>query len=89
MKRGVIQVTKEEIQEFTKLVDIKKYSSTPLEEKLKSVLTNSEGHSLELSEEEIELMLDEIVIPVDGEPKEITSLRGKFGEKLMEFRNEI
>lgn len=87
MKRGIVNVTVEEIKALSEIIDFAKYQGTPLFEKIMSVLQSAGVTPIELSEDEIENMLDEIVLPINGEKNEITSLRSKFTQKLLEFRS--
>ena len=64
MQRGVISLDKLEIQSFISKVDIQKYAGSPLFEKLNAAMQSIENPlNVEVSADEVEIILDEIAIP--------------------------
>ncbi len=87
MKRGVLLVNIHEAEEILKKFPDGRLSGTPLEAKLSSVVNLGENESpVELSEEELEIMLDEIAIPDPNDSQSIINLRKKLQKQLIQFR---
>lgn len=89
MQRGVITLTKPEVKEIVDRVDLDRFQTTPLTNKLSAAL-KAEGDGLnidiEVSEEELEFILDEIVIPHENDTEATNSLRAKIHNMLDKFR---
>jgi len=89
MRRGVITLTKREIQEALRLVEASR-ESTALFQKLNVVRLKDEDEiKLQTSEEELEILLDSVGIPTEEEPEERKSLRLKVKRYLLAFRREL
>jgi len=89
MRRGVITLTKREIQEALRLVEASR-ESTALFQKLNVVRLKDEDEiKLQTSEEELEILLDSVGIPTKEEPEERKSLRLKVKRYLLAFRREL
>ena len=67
MQRGVLILTKEEVTELLKVLNIDLFINTQLHEKLKSASQSDEQEiKILISEDEIERILDEVGPPVYG-----------------------
>ena len=89
MQRGVITFTKHEVVEIINRVDLKRYNKSPIENKLRAAFGKSASVEVpvEVSEDELEFILDELVIPDPVKDNEHTkSLRKKINYMLKEFR---
>lgn len=63
MQRGILELTKEEVSELLKNLDLSKYEDTPLHGKLSSLndsSVNPDICKILLSEDELETLMDEI-----------------------------
>ncbi|MDX9738954.1 MAG: hypothetical protein RBT33_01135 [Candidatus Dojkabacteria bacterium] len=63
MQRGILELTKEEVSELLKNLDLSKYEGTPLHGKLSSLndsSINPQECKILLSEDELETLMDEI-----------------------------
>jgi hypothetical protein len=94
MKRGIIIITKEEVLELVAKFPMEIIKNTQLEVKLRSAkkLTVDQKDMaevrLELSQEEIEILLDEIGIPSVEDTPAIFEIRKKLNAGLALMRNE-
>lgn len=95
MQRGILTVTKQELLEIVQHIDLNRYEGSPFKAKIEAGLNtnvmeggmdNANEISLEVSEEEVEIMLDAIVIPEQGESVEIKNARNKLQQKIVSFR---
>lgn len=91
MKRGVLEVNKNEIVDYTSLIDINKFSQSALFTKLQVVLQSNEASTnLEISQDEAEILLDEIIIPDEKtNTPNIASLRTKLMGLIAKFSSEF
>lgn len=87
MQRGILELTREELFEVFKYFDLEGQKGKPLETKL-SVANSSEEPSvtIELSEDEVELILDSVAIPTGEDNDHTASLRTKAQGLLSQFR---
>lgn len=90
MKRGVIVLNKDEINEIYKRVELEAYTKSPLSPKLRAAIEAPDTNiPIEVSEEELEFVLDEIVIPDPAIDTDATrTLRSKIQELLQQFRSQ-
>lgn len=87
MKRGILKINKLEGAEALNSMPQNR-ENTPLYQKFKAVQNGSSDFvDVQVSEEELEILLDDIGIPVDGEPLEKQSLRTKVQSFLSELRS--
>jgi hypothetical protein len=88
MKRGIIELRKDEVKEVLRVMPEEVFTETPLENKLNSAVETTDEHvKLEISADELEVILDEIAVPLsDNEPQPLKSVRKKIQMKLTEFR---
>jgi hypothetical protein len=88
MQRGVLSLTNQELEEIFKKIDVEKYAGSLLHSKLSAA--KSAGLTevkLELSEDELETLLDDLDIPnPDTDSQELMSLRNKISLMLSGFR---
>lgn len=82
MLRGVIKFTKDQIADLNKMLDKDKFKGTQLYEKVKSADTQ-EGSEipLQLSENEVEILIDEI------EPNPTNVIRKILSEAVLSWRS--
>ena len=76
---------------LTTRFDVRKYVGTTVANKVVAALNieSSESVRLELSEEELEMLMDEITLPIDGDTEEMLSLRKKMIDMMARFRSAI
>lgn len=89
MQRGIVVLTKAELQAIINEIDLSRYEGTPFRAKVEAGLLTQDSVSnisLEVSEEEVEIMLDAIVIPTPGEDPTVTSARSKLQQRIASFR---
>lgn len=87
MKRGVISINIHEAKEMLDKFPDGRLTGSPLEAKLTSVVNIGANESpVELSEEELEIMLDEIAIPDPSDSQSMINLRKKLQKQLIRFR---
>lgn len=89
MKRGIIEVSHAEVDEILKRVPPSAYEGTPLESKLTAVMSSdTDPVNMEVSAEELEVILDEIAIPdPENDTEDLVSIRKKIQVKLLEFQD--
>lgn len=86
MQRGVITISREESQELLNLIP-EAQNQTPLFNKVNAAtMTQDAEVGLQLSEEEAEIILDNVGIPESMEPAQRSSLRSKMQQFLMRLR---
>ncbi len=69
MQRGVLTLTKEEVTELLKVLNIDLFINTQLHEKLKiASQSNEQEMKILISEDEIERILDEVGPPIYDNP---------------------
>jgi uncharacterized protein (DUF1778 family) len=69
MQRGVLTLNKEEFNQLISKLDINRFANTLLYEKLNSALENiTDNIQIFLSEDEIEMILDEVGLPFSDDP---------------------
>lgn len=87
MQRGILELTPTEVSEVFKYFDITKYEGFPLEVKLTAAKESSdEIITIELSENEVEAILDSVALPTDNDTDATKSLRMKAQSLLYQFR---
>ena len=87
MLRGVMTLSKEEIVEAIAVIKAQ-YSDAPLYHKLDSSTQASESEvGVQVSNEELEILLDNIGVPSENESEAMRSLRVKVQEFLAKLRH--
>ncbi len=94
MKRGVLEIT---IGEFAALVDrfdVRKYVGTTISTKIVAAMEITHVQPelpvrLEISEEELEMMMDELAFPSEHDSMDTVSLRKKMTDMMAKFRSAI
>lgn len=87
MKRGILQLSKKEGLEAFALIPQSQINSS-LYNKLSSVENQTTDIvQIQVSEEELEVILDNIGIPINTESIEKTSLRDNVNRFLIQLRN--
>jgi len=90
MQRGVIQITKKEVQEIYRTFDLTQHEGLALKSKLIAAgNSTAELINIELSEDEVEAILDNIIIPSKTDNENTISLRKKLQNKMAEFRSYL
>lgn len=90
MQRGILQVTQSEVTEIFKYFDLTPYKDYPLEIKLVAAkASQDELISIELSENEVEAILDSVAIPEESHSEATVSLRNKSRELITKFRDNL
>ncbi len=88
MKRGVILLTPEELKAALHIVPQENYGQ-PLFLKLSSAFDlNQEENKVEVSEDELEFLMDYIGAPTEEETRGKKSLRVRLQQFLYKLRNE-
>lgn len=88
MQRGILALTREELLEVFKYFDVESYKGHPLEVKLSAANKSSDVEiTIELSEDEVEAILDSVAIPTPQDNEHTTSLRTKSQDLVTKFRN--
>lgn len=88
MQRGVLLLTKGELEEIFKKVDVTRYTGSLLHSKLSTAKSANQAEvNLELSEDELETLLDDLDIPnPDTDSQDLMSTRNKISLMLSGFR---
>jgi hypothetical protein len=90
MQRGILSLTKSEIVDVANILPLEKYLQTPLYNKIITAVQIDESVSsidIEISEEELEIILDEMGIPnIETDTEAIKSARTKINQLLVKFR---
>ena len=94
MKRGVFTLTRPEFDDLFRSVEWQKLENSTVYNKAHSVEPAAQGDlsevRLELSENELEILLDEVGLPdPEKDTEELKSVRLKISQKLIEFREEL
>jgi len=94
MKRGVLTITRPEFDVLFSSVNWQKLEGSTVHNKAHSVGPAQEGVlanvSLDLSENELEILLDEVGLPdPEKDTEELKSLRMKISQMLIKFREEL
>lgn len=89
MKRGILEISSDELRAITTVFDVRKYVGTTLATKVVAALDGiaqnpSAPVRLEFSEEELETLLDSIGLE-DGD-EVFQSAKGKVNKMLADFR---
>ncbi len=88
MQRGIITFSKEELREILSVFRFDNYVSTPMYQKFMSALeSNLEQVTIEVSVEELEIILDDIGLPNENNSEILASAITKIREKVFEFRS--
>lgn len=86
MQRGVLQLTREEVVALNSAFHWVVNGHTILASKLQYAMDNLQDvHSIEVSEDDLELLLDDIM-PVEQENTVLVTAMKKVAELLREFR---
>ncbi|HVX93022.1 MAG TPA: hypothetical protein VHA74_02810 [Candidatus Dojkabacteria bacterium] len=89
MQRGVLTVTRAELADMLQKFDVRKYVGTPIANKLVAgIQSNIDPINLEVSKEEIEMIMDDIGAPMPDDSANMSALRGKINQLLMKFQTE-
>lgn len=91
MQRGILLLTKEEVADIIQKLPMEKYADSPLSNKLISAVNYDvppqQEIDIELSEEELEIIMDEMGVPNSEIDTEFTrSAMKKIHSLLMKFR---
>ncbi|HRI05776.1 MAG TPA: hypothetical protein PLV59_02420 [Candidatus Dojkabacteria bacterium] len=87
MQRGILTLTKDELKALLQVFDVTKYPEMHLVNKLQAAMDSQiDPVSLEISEDELEVMNDEFAIPSPSEPESMKGVRQKFTTLMMNFR---
>lgn len=90
MKRGVLEITREELTALTARFDLQKFAGTTVANKVNAAVVDSAVPvKLEISEEELEILMDEITMPMPSDSMETISLRKKMIDMMARFRSAI
>lgn len=90
MQRGILTLTKSELETLMSVFDITKYEGMHLSNKLKAGSESGiDPVDLELSEDELEVISDEVAAPSLNEPESMKLVRSKITQLMMKFRNRI
>ena len=89
MKRGILELSKDQFNVLFKTVDQQRIANTPLQEKLNAAAdADNDKIRILLSEDEFDFLYDEIAIPSDNEDPLMKNVRIAFRRLLEQFRNE-
>lgn len=87
MQRGVLTLSKEEFNQLLSIIDINRFNQTPLYNKLISAgNTNEKEVKISISEDEIEMILDEVGPPI-YENLVLNNALKKISALLISFRS--
>ncbi len=87
MQRGILQLTKEEVIALNNAFHWDINGSTILASKLQYAMENlQDTHSIEVSEDDLELLLDDIM-PVDDTNPVLKNAMTKVSDRLRQFRS--
>lgn len=86
MKRGVVNFTQSEGKEI--LERLGDSLGNFLKEKILTVTQNENGGNLELSQEDLELIMDEFVIPTEKDTEITSEIRQKVQKILSDFAQQ-
>jgi hypothetical protein len=91
MKRGVLEITREEFNALIKRFDVRKFVGTTVANKVVAAMSGDPlvNVRLELSEEELEVLMDEVALPDSSDSAETISLRQKLTDMITRFRSVI
>ena len=87
MQRGILTLTKDELKALLTVFDVTRYPQMHLVNKLQAALDSEiDPVSLEISEDELEVMNDEFAVPTPNEPTPMQGVRQKFTSLMLNFR---
>jgi hypothetical protein len=90
MKRGVLEITRSEFEALVKRFDVRKFVGTTVANKVVAAVGSTEEPvRLELSEEELEVLMDEAAMPLPEDTPETVSMRKKMTDLMTKFRSVI
>lgn len=91
MKRGILEINAVELLELTNHFDVRRHLGTTVANKVVAAMESAkeEGIRLELSEEELEILMDSVAIPTPEDSPDTQSLRKKMTDLMMKFRSAI
>jgi hypothetical protein len=90
MKRGVLEITKPEFTALTARFDPRKFMGTTVANKVVAAMNSAqEPVRLELSEEELEVIMDELAVPSSSDSLETVSVRKKMTDLMAKFRSVV
>ncbi len=83
-------LTNEEFQSLTKKFDVRRFLGTTVANKVVAAMSSTEEvKNLELSEEELEVLMDEVSMPDSADGNVEVSMRKKLTDMMMKFRSVI
>jgi hypothetical protein len=94
MKRGIIEITKSELNELVNQFPMELIKHSQLEVKIISAIESSKQYldtdpiRLQISEEELETLLDEIGVVSEDDSEAMKSLRKTMQSRIQEMRRE-
>ena len=89
MQRGILELNKEEVSELLRNLDLSKYQRTPLHSKLTSLADSSinpQECKILLSEDELEIIMDEIGFVEESTNALLFSTMQKITNLMNSFR---
>lgn len=87
MQRGILYLTQEEVADIVHKLPMDRYAQTPLVNKLMAAVQTQGVIDIEVSEDELEIILDEMGIPDPATDTEsLKSMRTKVNDLLTKFR---
>jgi hypothetical protein len=87
MQRGTLTLNSSEAKELVSNVDLTRYTDKPLYSKLTSISDGSqEEYNILLSEDELEMIMDEIGFVDESSNPILSSAMKKISELLVSFR---
>lgn len=90
MQRGIISLSKGELNSLLGVFDVEKYSHLHISNKLKAGMSSIEELiPFEVSEDELEILSDEFSVPTPDDSDELKSVRMKISSLMMKFRDPI
>lgn len=92
MQRGVVKLTRNEANALNTFLEGKIFGEVPLTHKLTalfealSIANNEDEFSIELSVDELELLMDAVILPTDDDPEYMPELRRKLSQSYLVMR---
>jgi hypothetical protein len=88
MQRGVLTISRAEAQELLNSIDLTRHTDKPLYSKLTSIKnTEQEEYQILLSEDELEIIMDEIGFVESSINPILCSAMAKISSLMTSFRN--
>jgi hypothetical protein len=92
MKRGILELTINEFAALIERIEVERYKDIPLGSKIYAAYqeaTEGTAIRLQVSEQELEMILDDAGIPGKGDSGDLQSMREKITDMLVKFREII